>query len=38
MKNYRRCGGRHVGCDIADIRARAEASRDRPFSLGLFEG
>ncbi len=38
MKNYRRYGGRHVRCDIADIRARAEASRDRLFSFYLVEG
>ena len=38
MKNYRRCGGRHVGCDIVDIRPRAEASRDRLVSFDLFEG
>lgn len=34
----RKYGGRLVGCDIADIRARAEASRDRLFSFDLVEG
>ena len=34
----RKYGGRLVGCDIDDIRARAEASRDRLFAFDLVEG